>query len=140
MSGRPVLPVVQRPILRGPFGAPQDEVGGVAPAVTDGAVPSSIAVSALTGAGLPELLATIQRHVETALAPASQSLITRERHKLAFQEADASLDNALKIGLEIPELAGEELRRAARALERVAGRINVEDVLDEIFSSLCVGK
>jgi tRNA modification GTPase len=104
------------------------------------AAPDMLAVSALTGAGVPELLAAIQHHAETALAPASQSLITRERHKLAFQEADASLESALEIGLGVPELAGEELRRAARCLERVAGRISVEDVLDEIFSSLCVGK
>ena len=52
----------------------------------------------------------------------------------------AALAAAMQIGLDSPELAGEELRRAARCLERVAGRISVEDVLDEIFSSLCVGK
>ena len=116
-------------------------MAGTSPAMTEEAVVASpIAVSALTGAGVPELLATLQRYAETALAPASHSLITRERHKLAFRQADASLESALEIGLSVPELAGEELRRAARCLERVAGRISVEDVLDEIFSSLCVGK
>jgi len=116
-----------------------DVLPGTSPAMTEKAA-GTHSVSALTGAGVPELLAVLQRYAETALAPASQSLITRERHKLAFREADASLESALKIGLGVPELSGEELRRAARCLERVAGRISVEDVLDEIFSSLCVGK
>ena len=39
-----------------------------------------------------------------------------------------------------PELIAEELRRAALAMDRVVGRIGVEDVLGEIFARLCVGK
>jgi tRNA modification GTPase len=38
------------------------------------------------------------------------------------------------------EFLAEDLRLAARALERIAGRIDVEDVLGEIFSRLCIGK
>jgi len=38
------------------------------------------------------------------------------------------------------ELFAEELRLAARALGRVTGRVDVEDVLDKIFSSFCIGK
>ncbi len=98
------------------------------------------AISARTGAGLDALLETIKACAEAELEPASHSLLTRERHRVAFTQADACLGRALQIGLDFPELAGEELRRAARELERVAGRISVEDVLDEIFSSLCVGK
>ncbi len=100
----------------------------------------ALAVSARSGEGLSELMATIKASVEASLAPASHSLLTRERHRVAFAEADECLARALQIGLDSPELAGEELRRAARCLERVAGRIGVEDVLDEIFASLCVGK
>jgi tRNA modification GTPase len=99
-----------------------------------------LCVSGLTGAGIAELIAAIRLSAETALEPASHSLLTRERHRAAFLAADAALARALQIGLDSPELAGEELRRAAGELERVAGRIGVEDVLDEIFSSLCVGK
>jgi tRNA modification GTPase len=42
--------------------------------------------------------------------------------------------------LETPELAAEDLRLAARALERITGRIGAEAVLDVIFSSFCIGK
>jgi tRNA modification GTPase len=141
LRGAPFSPCGRRVGDEAP--TPHPAFGGLLPQgekETIGEGGSILAVSALTGAGVPELLAVLQRHAETALAPASHSLITRERHKLAFREADASLESALEIGLSVPELAGEELRRAARRLERVAGRVGVEDVLDEIFSSLCVGK
>jgi tRNA modification GTPase len=38
------------------------------------------------------------------------------------------------------ELAAEELRAAVRALESLVGRVDVEDILDEIFASFCLGK
>jgi tRNA modification GTPase len=39
-----------------------------------------------------------------------------------------------------PELAAEDVRLAARALERVSGRVDPEAVLDRVFSSFCIGK
>ena len=39
-----------------------------------------------------------------------------------------------------PELAAEDVRLAARALGRVTGRIDPEDVLDQVFSKFCIGK
>ncbi len=102
--------------------------------------PDVLSLSARTGDGVPELLAAIQARAEAGLGAASHSLLTRERHRVAFLEADQHLERALRIGLNSAELASEELRQASRRLERVAGRISVEDVLDEIFSSLCVGK
>jgi tRNA modification GTPase len=54
-------------------------------------------------------------------------------------EALAHLDRASRT-LETPELAAEDLRLAARALERITGRIGAEDVLDVIFGSFCIGK
>jgi tRNA modification GTPase len=38
------------------------------------------------------------------------------------------------------EIAAEELRLAARALGRVTGRVDVEDVLDQVFRNFCIGK
>jgi tRNA modification GTPase len=55
----------------------------------------------------------------------------------------ASLQNALdelNRGMERAELAAEELRIAIRALETMVGRIDVENLLDEIFASFCLGK
>jgi tRNA modification GTPase len=38
------------------------------------------------------------------------------------------------------ELLAEELRLASRALQRLTGRVDVEDVLDVIFRDFCIGK
>ena len=74
---------------------------------------------------------------ESRSAPA---LITLERHRVAYADALAALERALNPDQGELELVAEALRLAARALERIAGRIDVEDVLGEIFKRLCVGK
>jgi tRNA modification GTPase len=38
------------------------------------------------------------------------------------------------------ELRAEDLRRATQAIGRITGRVDVEDVLGEIFSRFCIGK
>ena len=68
------------------------------------------------------------------------ALITLERHRVAYADALAALERALDPDQGELELVAEDLRLAARALERIAGRIDVEDVLGEIFKRLCVGK
>jgi len=68
------------------------------------------------------------------------ALITLERHRAAFAEALDGLERALDPRGGELELVAEDLRLAARALERITGRIDVEDVLGAIFSRLCVGK
>ena len=64
---------------------------------------------------------------------------TRERHVRHLEAARDHLGRALAM-LDEPELAGEDVRLASRALDRVTGRIGVEDVLDEVFASFCIGK
>ena len=68
------------------------------------------------------------------------ALISNARHRLAFEDARAALQRALASEGGAEELIAEDLRLAARALERIAGRIDVEDILGAIFSRLCVGK
>ena len=66
--------------------------------------------------------------------------VTRERHRQRLSEALAAVEagrRALDIG---PEMAAEDLRRAALALGRVTGEIGVEDVLGEVFATFCIGK
>ncbi len=65
--------------------------------------------------------------------------MTRARHAKALADALEHLARA-DLALETPELAAEDLRLAARALERITGRIGAEDVLDVIFASFCIGK
>lgn len=105
----------------------------------DGLALERFAVSAQTGEGLPALREAMVRRVTADLTGAEFPAVTRERHARALAEALAHLRRGAR-ALETPELAAEDLRLAARALERITGRIGAEDVLDVIFASFCIGK
>ena len=64
--------------------------------------------------------------------------LTRERHRRALEDAVAALGRTGP-GL-AAELLAEELRLAARAIGRITGRVDVEDILDHLFASFCIGK
>jgi tRNA modification GTPase len=98
-----------------------------------------MALSAETGAGVADLREMLSTRVAADLSGAEFPAVTRERHARLLAEAIVHLGRA-EHALEQPELAAEDLRLAARALERVTGRIGSEDVLDVIFSSFCIGK
>jgi tRNA modification GTPase len=101
----------------------------------------SFAVSARTGLGLAELLGALERFAAEFLGGAEPALITRERHRLALQETLAALDRALaEPPVNREEIVAEELRLAARALGRLVGRVDIEDILDVIFRDFCIGK
>lgn len=98
-------------------------------------------ISGRTGLGIPELVAGIAARLEERAAGAGT--ITRERHLRAIISAVGSLDSALDAvhrGSEAVELAAEDLRQALRALDSLVGKVDVEDLLDEIFASFCIGK
>ncbi|HXC30019.1 MAG TPA: tRNA uridine-5-carboxymethylaminomethyl(34) synthesis GTPase MnmE [Stellaceae bacterium] len=98
-----------------------------------GALPAS----ALTGEGLPELVAALVQRI-SADYDASAALITRARHRQALEEALAALRRAGDATL--PELRAEDLRLAWRSLGRITGAVDVEDLLDVIFADFCIGK
>jgi tRNA modification GTPase len=98
-------------------------------------------ISALTGEGFDELLAQLAQHAQAFLAGAESALVTRERHRRALESTLAALRRALARDLAGREdLLAEELRIAGRALGRLTGRVDVEDVLDVIFRDFCIGK
>ncbi len=99
-----------------------------------------ISISALTGAGIESLLDAVADLAEERMAGPAPALITLERHRAAFADALRALERALDPAVDELELVAEDLRLAARALQRIGGRIDVEDVLGDIFSRLCVGK
>jgi tRNA modification GTPase len=102
---------------------------------------SEFDISATTGEGFDVLLNALARHAEKFLAGAESALVTRERHRRALQDALIALRRALVPDLSIREdLLAEELRLAARALGRLTGRVDVDDVLDVIFRDFCIGK
>lgn len=105
-----------------------------------GQTPGSLAISAATGMGLDSLMDTLTGFAHAAAGQAESGLITRDRHRRAFAAAATALDRALRtIGGPV-ELLSEDVREAVRALEGLVGRIDVEDVLGEIFARFCIGK
>lgn len=99
------------------------------------------AVSGRTGKGLDRLIGRIVAELEGRVA--SAGVVTRERHRIAIRRAMASMESALNelgSGAERQELVAAELRLAIGALDQLVGRIDVEDLLDEIFASFCIGK
>jgi tRNA modification GTPase len=98
-------------------------------------------ISALNGSGFTEFIADLAEQSRTYLGSTEPALVTRERHRRALEETVAALDRATRgqaPGQE--DILAEELRLAARALGRLTGRVDVEDVLDVIFRDFCIGK
>lgn len=113
----------------------------LAPADSPG---ETVAVSAVTGSGLPELRARLLGLAfggivgETGHAP----LVTRERHARALRLARAEVDDflrAVEVGVPM-EFAATHLRAATGALEDLIGSVSVDDLLDRVFGDFCVGK
>jgi tRNA modification GTPase len=103
-------------------------------------VAGSLAVSVLTGDGLAELNDLLATHVAETLGREEAPVLTRARHRRLVEEARAALLRAIPALDQGPELAAEDVRVAADQIGRLTGRIDVEDLLGEIFSSFCVGK
>ena len=90
---------------------------------------------------LEKVLDLLRGLVVPANRPETQSIITRARHRHALTRAMEALRAADEIDLaSAPELAAEEYRRAADSLGRLTGQVDVEELLDNIFSSFCIGK
>ena len=101
---------------------------------------ADIAVSAVTGAGLESLLDRIEREAEAALGQ-GDAVVTRERHRGALtrgHDALGRVEHALGEGR--TELAAEDVRLALRAIGEITGRVDVEQVLDRLFATFCIGK
>jgi tRNA modification GTPase len=98
-------------------------------------------VAAATGEGLPELIGRMEAEAASLMGQ-GDAVITRERHRKALERAHESLvrARAMLAGRGPLELAAEEVRLAARAIGEITGRVDVEDVLDRLFSSFCIGK
>ncbi len=98
-------------------------------------------VSGLTGDGLDGLIAGITERL--ARKAASAGVLTRERHRAAVLRAIRAVETALvevRHGASRAEIAAEEIRVATRALESLVGWVDVEELLDEVFASFCIGK
>jgi tRNA modification GTPase len=66
--------------------------------------------------------------------------LTQARHRQSLEAAKGEIAAFLDGSSEAIELRAEDIRRAAHAIGRIIGRVDVEDVLDQIFSRFCIGK
>ena len=99
------------------------------------------AVSGKTGAGVAQLVEQIGAKLSSKTAKAG--LATRARNKEAMERCLVSLaeaSNRVALGPEFTDIASEELRISLEALNMLIGRVDIENVLDEVFSSFCLGK
>jgi tRNA modification GTPase len=115
-----------------------------AAAVATGELPGAIAVSAVTGEGLPALragLATALRDGRPAGA-AAEALVTNGRHIEALGRArEAIVAARMGAGEGIPgELVAGDVRAALEALGEVTGEAVAPDLLERIFARFCIGK
>jgi tRNA modification GTPase len=101
---------------------------------------AEICVSAKTGQNIEGLVERLSHWARQRFANAESALITRDRQRRAIEACRAHLERATTAdGLPL-ELVTEEVRLAARALARLVGRIDVEDLLDVVFRDFCIGK
>lgn len=99
----------------------------------------AIPLSTKTGQNLGALLRALEDRIKSLYALSRETpSLTRARHRAALEESLTCLEAACEADL--PELMAEEMRMAARAIGRITGRVDVEDLLDVIFRDFCIGK
>ena len=90
--------------------------------------------------GIDKLIKEIVHYLST-LNPKEDGLLTRKRHKQAVKKSIGAMNDLLKIDLNTnPELASENLRIVAKEIGNITNVIDVEEILDDIFNSFCIGK
>jgi tRNA modification GTPase len=99
-------------------------------------------ISARTGASFDDLVGGLADYARLLFSGGGEStLVTRQRHRTALKECADALSGAYSEGRSVREdIIAEELRLASRALGRLVGRVDVENVLDVIFREFCIGK
>jgi tRNA modification GTPase len=100
--------------------------------------PEVLAVSALTGAGMDSLRSRLAAEAVARTQASGPPPLTRARHRVALEAASRALADA-EVAV-APELRGESLRLALRALGSIVGQVGVESILDAIFREFCIGK
>ena len=95
-------------------------------------------VSAKYNKGIDDLIVKILEIIKSKFSSSSNVLITRLRYRKALEKCLHNLDN-FSLDKDI-ELSAEDIRLACRAIGEITGCVKVDEVLDNIFSSFCIGK
>jgi len=107
-------------------------------AALDRMPPGALPLSTVTSEGMAGVLYRLAAAVKERYADEAAPVLTRSRHRAALGDCVDALRRSLVAAL--PELVAEDLRLAVRALGRITGRSDVEDILDIIFRDFCIGK
>ncbi|HJZ31327.1 MAG TPA: tRNA uridine-5-carboxymethylaminomethyl(34) synthesis GTPase MnmE [Hyphomicrobiaceae bacterium] len=99
-----------------------------------------LAISALTGFGVSALIDRLTRIAAERVGDQTVPALTQARHRQQLLACEAGLSAFLVGPKDEVELRAEDLRRAAQALGRLVGAIDVEEVLDQVFGRFCIGK
>lgn len=97
-------------------------------------------VSVKSGAGLAAFRAALEDSIRERNHLGEDAVVVRERHRLAVEQALLHLHHATQSGARGLEFMAEDMRKAAASLAGITGRVDVEDLLGEIFSAFCIGK
>jgi tRNA modification GTPase len=101
---------------------------------------AEVALSVQSGNGVDSLLHEIKAALEDKMPKASSRAITHQRHRHHVARASECLRQYRDNAMAPIEIRCEYLRLAAVECARITGHIDVEDLLDVIFSSFCIGK
>lgn len=97
-------------------------------------------ISIKSGSGLDELLAALQSFAEERIGQINDAVPTRQRHINLLHSTLTEIETAARRD-DLPlELRAENMRRASQYLGRITGDVDVEEILDVIFSQFCIGK
>jgi tRNA modification GTPase len=100
----------------------------------------AVAVSALNGQGIDALTRRLTDLVRARIGEGEAPALTQARHRQQLEACLAALHAFVGSPMAEVELRAEDLRQAAQALGRLTGAVDVEDVLDQMFSRFCIGK
>jgi tRNA modification GTPase len=95
-------------------------------------------ISVTTGAGMSAFMSALETMIKARFEASAVVPLTRARHRRGLEECVTALRRATHA--ELAELAAEDLRLAARALGRLTGRVEVDEILDVVFREFCIGK
>ncbi len=102
----------------------------------------AIPVSVKTGSGLKDFLRALEEKLTEKMSISYEPALTREHHRKNLEGCVKQLESYVgsrKSGAAI-ELCAEELRLASSYIGRITGRITLDEVLDTLFKSFCIGK
>ncbi|MBA8818056.1 tRNA uridine-5-carboxymethylaminomethyl(34) synthesis GTPase MnmE [Ochrobactrum sp. P6BS-III] len=102
--------------------------------------PWTVQISIKNGSGLEELLAALESFAEERIGQINDAVPTRQRHINLLRSTLTEIQTAAERD-DLPlELRAENMRRASQYLGRITGDVDVEEILDVIFSQFCIGK